>query len=512
MMRLILLSSPLLSAAALAAQPTSCPQPQMQLAPLIVQDDGRDRGYPGGLSLGDLDGDGDLDLLATRGYDPTAKSYKGDRSLLYLNDGHGAFTRQESPWSDEEAPDSGATLADVDGDGDLDAYVNTQLKKPNRYFRNEGGGRFVAAELGEATQDKSSNFSSSFADIDGDGDLDLYVSGPTLELNDVNLVFRNDRGRFVAVTGAAIDNGKNNPAAALWADVDNDGDLDLFVANSDVMRLSKYPAPPIEHSMLYRNDHNWNFTADKQQAFAHPAYPAISAALGDIDNDGDLDLFLGSHVYQVEPRPDWLFINDGKGRFALSAQTFPTHTETATGAAFADFNGDGNLDLLATSYEGPVELFTGDGAGNFTLVQDPALAEARKGRWAAVTGDIDGDGRIDALLGSWGETTQGDYITIVRNRTPRCGSWAELVVKDRAGAPNPPGTRVTLTTQAGGRTLQQMRESNAQSGFRSQSASTFLFAIPPGHRVRDVEVRWPDGRVQRVKQIKAGSRTILSYS
>lgn len=481
----------------------------MQLEPLIVKDDGRDRGYPGGLSLGDVDGDGDLDLLATRGYDPTAKSYRGDRSLLYVNDGRGSFARQETPWADEEAPDSGATLADVDGDGDLDAYVNTQHKKPNRYFRNEGGGRFVAAELGEATQDKSSDFSSSFADIDGDGDLDLYVSGPTLELNNVNLAFRNDAGRFVAVTGTAIDNGKNNPAAALWGDVDNDGDVDLIVANSDVLRLSKYPPAPIGHSVLYRNERSWNFSVDPEQPFAKPGYPAISAALGDLDNDGDLDLFLGSHVYNTDPRPDWLFVNDGKGRFAL-AQTFPTHTETATGAAFADFNGDGNLDLLATSYQGPVEVFTGDGTGKFALVEDRALAEVRKGRWAAVTGDIDGDGRIDALLGSWGETAEGDYITIMRNRTPKCGSWAELIVKDRAGAPNPPGTRVTLTTVAGGRTLKQLREASAQTGFRSQSGSTFLFAIPPGHRVREAEVRWPDGRMQRVERIPTTKRTIVA--
>jgi hypothetical protein len=478
----------------------------MQMESLIVKDDGRDRGYPGGLSLGDVDGDGDLDLLATRGYDPTAKSYKGDRSLLYLNNGRGAFTRQESPWSDEEAPDSGATLADVDGDGDLDAYVSTQLKKPNRYFRNEGGGRFVVAELGDATQDKSSNFSSSFVDIDLDGDLDLYATGPTLELNDLNLSFRNDAGRFVAVTGTAIDNGKNNPAASVWADVDNDGDPDLLVANSDVMRLSKYPAPPIEHSVLYRNERNWKFAIADGQAFAVPSYPAISAAFGDVDNDGDLDLFLGSHVYQVDPRPDWLFINDGKGRFTLSVQPFPTHTETATGAAFADFNGDGNLDLLAISYQGPVEVFTGDGAGKFTLVEDRALAEPHKGRWSAVTGDIDGDGRVDALLGSWGETAEGDYITILRNRTPRCGSWTELVVKNRAGAPNPPGTRVTLTTVDGTGTLKQLREASGQTGFRSQSGSAFLFAIPPGHRVREAEVRWPDGRVKLLNQIRTDGR------
>ncbi len=509
--RALWLCSALVSTTSFGAQPASCPQPQMQLEPLIVKDDGRDRGYPGGLSLGDVDGDGDLDLLATRGYDPTAKPYKGDRSLLYLNDGDGAFARQETPWADEEAPDSGATLADVDGDGDLDAYVSTQLKKPNRYFRNDGSGRFAVAELGAATQDASSNFSSAFVDIDVDGDLDLYATGPTLELADVNLAFRNDGGRFVAVTGTTLDNGRNNPAASLWADVDNDGDPDLFVANSDVMRLSKYPPPPIEHSMLYRNERNWSFVADTKQPFANAAYPAISAAFGDIDNDGDLDLFIGSHVYQTDPRPDWLFLNDGEGRFVRAAQAFPTHTQTATGAAFADFNGDGNLDLLAISYHGPVELFAGDGTGKFTLVEDRALAEPRKGRWSAVTGDIDGDGRIDALLGSWGETAEGDYITILRNRTPRCGSWAELVAADRAGAPNPPGTRVTLTTAEGKRTLAQLREASAQSGFRSQSGSAFLFAIPSGHRVREVEVRWQDGRVQRLGQLAERRRTTVSY-
>src|SRR5688572_22556834 len=292
MTRLLLFASALASATALAAQPASCPQPQMQLDPLIVKDDGRDRGYPGGLSLGDVDGDGDLDLLATRGYDPTAKKYRGDRSLLYLNRGDGSFARSESPFADKDTPDSGATLADVDDDGDLDAYISTQHKKPNRYFVNEGRGRFVETTLDDATSDASSNFSSGFVDIDGDGDLDLYATGPTLELNDVNLVFRNDAGRFTAVAGVAIDNGKNNPAASLWADVDNDGDPDLLVANSDVLRLSGYPAAPTEHSVLYRNEGGWKFTATEGQAFATPAHPAISAAFGDVDNDGDLDLFL----------------------------------------------------------------------------------------------------------------------------------------------------------------------------------------------------------------------------
>jgi hypothetical protein len=478
---------------------------------LMVVDDGRDRGYPGGLSLGDVDGDGDLDLLATRGYDPTAKTYRGDRSLLYLNKGDGSFTRSESPFADKDTPDSGASLADADGDGDLDAYISTQHKKPNRYFENEGRGRYVERTLDDATGDASSNFSSGFVDIDGDGDLDLYATGPTLELNDVNLAFRNDAGRFTAVTGVAIDNGKNNPAASLWADVDNDGDPDLLVANSDVLRLSGYPAAPTEHSVLYRNELGWKFTATEGQAFATPAHAAISAAFGDVDNDGDLDLFLGSHVYKAAPRPDWLFLNDGAGRFVRAEQEFPSHEATATGAAFADFNGDGALDLLAISYEGPIELFAGDGAGAFRRVEDPALNAKKLGRWSAVTGDIDGDGRIDALLGSWGETSEGDYVTILRNRTPPCGSWFELNVLSPAGAPNPPGARVTLTTSTRDGVLRQLREASAQSGFRSQSASAFLFAIPRGHAVNQVDVRWPDGRTLRIDKVSRERKVDVPY-
>jgi hypothetical protein len=253
---------------------------------------------------------------------------------------------------------------------------------------------------------------------------------------------------------------------------------------------------------LYRNEGGWKFRATEGQAFSTPAHPAISAALGDVDNDGDLDLFLGSHVYKVDPRPDWLFLNDGAGRFVRAKQEFPAHKATATGAAFADFNGDGALDLLAISYEGPVELYAGDGAGAFTRVADPVLSQAKLGRWSAVTGDIDGDGRIDALLGSWGETSEGDYITILRNRTPPCGSWFELTVMSRSGAPNPPGARVTLMTSARDGVLRQLREASAQTGFRSQSASPFLFAIPPGHTVQYADVRWPDGRIRRISSIR----------
>lgn len=508
---------PIGSAAAIAVLASStatlaqqCPSPRLAMHKLIVKDDGRDRGYPGGLSLADVDGDGDLDLFVTRGYDVTASKYVPDKSLLYLNDGYAHFTRVEEPFASHPGFDSGATFADVDGDGDLDAYVSVELGKPNHFFRNLGHGQFAFEPLGDATADKSGNFSSSFADIDGDGDLDLYVTGPTLEPSAPNLVFRNDGGKFTAVTGALINNGMRNPGASIWADVDGDGDSDLLVANSDITRLSKMPPADVEFSLLYRNDGGGNFAVWLDQPFARPGYSSIQAAFGDVDNDADLDLFVGSYLTETAPRPDWLFLNDGKGQFRLSPQRFPAHAEMSSGAAFADLNGDGKLDLIDASFNGTINLYRGDGAGRFRAVPNPALAAFKSGHSSIVTGDLDGDGRIDAAVGNWSDKPKGEYVSVLMNKTPRCGRWLELALSDRNGAPDPPGARVTLTAVKGASRLVQMREANAQSGLRSQSGSTFLFSLPSGYHALRADIRWPNGETSQVEAPRLGRTKVVA--
>ncbi len=480
----------------------------------MVGDGALDRGFPGGISLADADGDGDLDVMATRGYDTTQTQtpFHFDRSMLYLNDGAGRFTHDlQNPLSNSDNPTSGSTWGDVDHDGDLDAFVTIEHGRPDRFYRNIGGGRFAQEELGEATTTRGSNFNASWVDIDGDGDLDLLAGGPTLEPAQPNLVFRNDAGRFVRVTGTPLENGASNPGAVLWADVDNDGDQDLFVANSDLSRVSEIPPGEVETSQIYRNDGGWRFVRTEGQGFDSGAFPAMSAAFGDIDNDGDLDLFL-QMVPGGETRPmgDRLFRNDGTGRFTLEPGfEGPSHTELAAGSAFLDADLDGDLDLLFANYDGGIYLYANDGSGQFSAMTDTALNGRRGSHAAIAAGDLDGDGDFDAVIGNWGDTSEGEFATILRNESARCGRPLHIELRDQYGAPDPIGARVTLVTRGRGGERLQLREAMGQTTFRGQSASFFRYGVPNSEQVVRVDIRWPDGSTQTFTRVRFDGANVI---
>ncbi|MGE0595254.1 MAG: FG-GAP-like repeat-containing protein [Hyphomonadaceae bacterium] len=508
-MKTLLLSAAavtLLAACAASPEPNAaCPAPSLTASPLIVGDGALDRGFPGGVSLADVDGDGDLDLMATGGYSPVTRPLSYRRNVLYLNDGGGTFTHANDPaWETADNPFSGSAWGDADGDGDLDAFVSTQHRRPDVFYRNLGGGRFAREALSAATETQGSNFSSTWADIDQDGDLDLSSGGPTLELAATLQHYRNDDGRFVRVEGLPIDNGASNPGAIIWADFDNDGDPDLFAANSNILRLNDIDPAEHESPQLYRNDGGWRFERIEGQGFSDIAYASAAAAAGDIDNDGDLDIYLG--MYRGA---DHIFLNDGAGRFSRDARfVAPVHEQWATSAAFADFDGDGDLDLLSAGYQAGIALWVNDGTGAFTI-GDAALLSRTSTYSGAATGDIDGDGDLDAVVGNWGETTEGDYITLLRNEGVSCGRPLRLDLRDRNGAPDPIGARVTLVLRQYGSERLHVREASGQSGLRSQSGSHFLFSVPAGARVVSGEIRWPDGERQAISGLRAGeSRTI----
>lgn len=493
-----------------AAQAAECRAPAFTVEDFRTTPDASDRGYPGGISLVDADGDGDVDAYATQGYDTTLQKLSARSSALYLNDGKGRFARaSDSDLTTTAAPASGSTWADVDGDGDLDAFVSTQLGRPDLFYRNQGQARFVREELGDATATKGSNFTSTFVDLDGDGDLDLFVGGPALELPTTTLVYRNESGKFVRVNGTVLDNGISNPGAVLAADFDNDGDQDALVTNSDIARKNNLPPATFESTQLYRNDGQWAFSRAVDAGFDRTAFPTITAATGDIDNDGDLDLFLPLFEDSADIKRDRVFLNDGRGRFSEATNSLlPEHTQSVTGSAFADFNMDGNLDLITSRSGGALAVYAGDGRGGFAPIANSLLSGRIGSHWSIATGDLNGDGRPDAIVGAWGEKPPGEFGTLVMNAGTPCGAWTEIVLRDALGAPNPPGARVTLVTRRGdGGERRQLREASAQTGFRSMSANAFLFGVPTGETVVGVEVRWPGGRTERRPAVPLGRQT-----
>lgn len=504
-----------LAAPACAFAAASCPAPKFTVSDLKIGDGKLDRGWIGGVSLADADNDGDLDLYASRGYDtgPTPpKPPHPDRSMLYLNDGKGSFARAEdNALSNGDHYTSGSTWADMDADGDLDVFVSTQVGKPDVFYRNLGGGRFEKQPLGPVTEVKASNFMSSWVDIDGDGDLDLMSGGPTLEKGAPMLIYRNDDGAFVQVKDTPIDNGPNNPGAALWADLDNDGDQDLFVANSDILRRSKMTPAPVEHPVVYLNDGGWKFRRAEGQGFDDIRYASASAALGDFDGDGVLDVHLGGYTFKpTPPAREFLFRGVGDGTFReVAGFDLVERSEWATGAAFVDVDLDGDQDLLTGAFQDGIRLYLNEGAG-LRRAADPVLDSRKKTHSGAAAGDLDGDGDLDAVFGDWGDNVGGQFVSLVRNDSARCGDWVEISPLSRAGAPNPPGLRITLVSRAkDGKERRQLREASAQTAFRSQGASFFLYGAPKDEKLVRAEVRWPNGRTEIITRLKRNGRITI---
>lgn len=235
-----------------------------------------------GVAGADVDQDGDLDLIS---------SPFGDPITLYLNDGSGFFTPAVRGCEDDTLAKQGIAVSDIEGDGDVDLYVNKWGKSPNRLFLNTGSGFFQekAESLGIDTNLSNTN-GGTFADIDNDRDLDLFV----MNRGSGNIyvqVYRNENGQFVNETNSHQIPGNGFSVAA--GDVDNDGDLDIFVARSFFAFT------------LWLNDGSGSFTQRTGSGVEVTGEDTRAASFADIDNDGDLDLMVVS-----KDGPCHLFRND----------------------------------------------------------------------------------------------------------------------------------------------------------------------------------------------------------
>lgn len=300
-----------------------------------------------GLSWGDFDGDGDPDLFAGSNVSPIPS-----RSYLFRNDGD-RFV--------ELALDAGAAVPgrasrqanwiDFDGDGDLDLYAANRAGA-NRLLRNQlsqGAPGFEALPYGFGTVDIRRTVGACWFDADGDGDLDLFLANQS---GDSDAFWRNDGDRFVEIAESlGIDQTERSLAeggvACAPGDYDNDGDLDLYVGT--------YGENHLYRSTL--SEGAFGFVDEARSAGLLEPANVVGAAWGDVDNDGDLDLFLASYVRDqsgAQVPANRLLINDGAGAFVNVLTSRALINAADHGVVWVDFDQDGDLDLSLTDGYGPV--------------------------------------------------------------------------------------------------------------------------------------------------------------
>ncbi len=480
----------------------------------------------GGVGLLDYDGDGWLDVYAVQGgpFPPSPSSPCADR--LFRNRGDGTFEDVSERSGLSDLPGGyghGVAVGDHDGDGHPDLFIT----RWRRYalHRNRGDGTFedVTAAVGLGG-DRDWPTSAAFADLDGDGDLDLYVCH-YLRWDEANPqrcpspdgrglcycdprdfpalpdhLFRNDGGRFVDVTEeAGIVDRDGRGLGVVAADLDGDGPVDLFVANDTTSNL------------FFHNLGGMRFAERAMEAglaaSGRGGYMAgMGIARGDLDGDGRIDLA----VTNFHGESTTLYHDHGGGLF--SDRSGPSGLAAATryvlgfGLAALDADGDGRLDLAqanghvndfapATRYAMPAQLFLGDDRGRLRDVSAAAGAPFSVplvGRGLAV-GDLDGDGRPEILITADGSP----LVCLHQDSSPGRNVEFQLVGTES----NRDGVGAKLTLTAGGR--RQTADRFGGGGYQSAGSPRVHFGLGPATRVDRLEVAWPSGRIDVFEDLPA---------
>ena len=334
------------------------------------------------VALGDVDGDGDLDaFMANYGGTPANR--------LYLNDGSGVFTDSGQLIGNHNSRHP--SFGDMDGDGDLDVVVPNDGGQGDRVWINDGSGVFSEGSV-------FGNFNSEDAEIgdfDADGDLDVVVAvnaGP-------NRVFLNDGTGNMTDAGSFGNDGTFDIEVG---DFDNDGDLDAFT-------VSFY-----DPHRVWLNNGSGQFSDNGQNGFfaGFRANRAWTIAIGDVDGDGDLDAYVGNSDY-----PDELWLNEGDGTFTDSGQRlqpgYTTYGRRARDVEFGDFDGDGDLDafIVHNTFQAP-RVWQNDGNGVFTDLTGNSL-DRNRNSYGVALGDVNGDGSLDAIVAN-ANNANGAAFTVGR--------------------------------------------------------------------------------------------------
>lgn len=498
-----------------------------------------------GVAVGDIDGDGLADVYVVNKTRPN-RLFRQIAPFRFEDISSTADVPGGETWG------TGATMADVDNDGDLDIYV-CQFNSANLLYLNNGKGVFTEAGADRGLDLVSGSVTGAFEDYDRDGDLDVFVVTNLLNAiknpeGEPDYLFENDgKGYFTEITGkAGIKQESGRGHAGTWTDFNEDGWPDLYVSND-------FAVP----DRMYRNNGDGTFTDILEMSVPHIAWFAMGSDAADINNDGMFDLLVTEMAFTthlkskvamgdmgglvdymdtlVTPQymSNHLFLNTGTDRFREAARLSGISSSNwSWSPRFEDLDNDGWLDLHITngmvrnfinsdlqntikrvqSREEAIALmrnspplletnltFRNEHGEHFTRVQAEWGLGHEGVSFGSAFADFDGDGDLDIIY-----TNYDAAPSLYRNDSP---AGNRIVIELRGTHGNTHGIGAVAKAHTG-HGLQTRRLTVAR-GVLSSSQPVLHFGLGHDKSVDVLEIAWPSGHVQKLKNLAANMRYVI---
>jgi enediyne biosynthesis protein E4 len=488
-----------------------------------------------GCAFLDYDNDGWQDILLINSMNWPGRKGAKSFSALYHNNRNGTFTEvTKEAGLAVEMYGIGCAVADYDNDGLVDIYIT--CLGANHLFRNQGGGRFLDVTARAGVGDQGFSTSAAWVDYDRDGKLDLFVCNyvewsiekdmhcsldgknksyctPEIYKGQSSTLYRNKGdGSFENLTERAglLDPAGKSLGVALL-DYDNDGWIDLFVANDT------------QPNKLYRNRGNGTFTEEGMVAgvaFNEMGVPRAGMGVdaGDYDRSGKQSLVIGNFTNEMIA----LYHNEGAGLFTDEAPASTIGQDSLLTLTFAcfffDYDLDGWLDIFAAnghvsddisvvqpkvSYAQPPHLFRNLGKKKFQhlgaklgqALQQPAVARG------AAYGDYDNDGDLDLLV-----TANNGPARLLRNNGGNQNNLIRIKVVGTISNRNAIGAKITVTLAGEAKLFGMVRSG---SSYASQSELPVIFGLGKAEKAQSIEIAWPNGNKQTLTDIAANQEIVI---
>ncbi|MFY0591004.1 CRTAC1 family protein [Roseivirga sp.] len=448
---------------------------QIGFSDLSVQSGIDNLGSNHGISFGDINNDGLEDI-----YISVRES--GIPNKLYLNRGNFIFEEiAESAGVNSTGNTTAATWGDVNNDGFLDLYIGN-TNTPNTLYINNGDLTFRDITMTAGVGDPFDPRSVQFADVDNDGYLDIYIHNYNTE----NVLYKNNQDNtFSDVTTESGALNIDPAMGTIFFDLDDDGDLDLYMLNDG------------GDAVLFENDGTGKFEDITEGSGLGIFCACMGVDFGDYDLDGDWDIYISN--YGV----NYFFENNGDKTFTSKGSDYDLNDSgMGWGTFWFDYDNDGDQDIYLANHQfissKPNKLYQNNGGSDFEWISADTNIESPYASFGTAAADVNNDGNMDIVVANWGTTASNQLFgrEVQDNNA--------VLVKAIGTESNTSAIGAVVKIKTGDKV--QMDQITGATGYASQSSLVLHFGVGRFEIIDEMTIEWPSGAIDVYTDLSVNRR------